>query len=86
MRRQSGSSKVSDVPVPASVVNVSYLSDEVESNHVSGLGSNRVGGKLELVVRSDRDHHSSGGSSHRLCKPDREDSREEHVVDSKSGD
>ena len=57
----------------------SYLSEEVKSNHISGLGSDRVGSKLELVVRSNRDHHCSGGSGHGLGKPGSEDSGEKHL-------
>ena len=62
------------------VLRISYLSEEVESNHISGLGSDRVGSKLELVVRSNRDHHCSGGSGHGLGKPGSEDSGEKHLV------
>ena len=61
---------------------ISYLSEEVESNHVSGLSSDRVGSELELVVRSDRDHHCGGGSGHGLGKPDSEDGGEKHLVGS----
>jgi hypothetical protein len=58
----------------------SYLSEEVESNHISGLGSDRVGSELELVVRSNRDHHCGGGSGHGLGKTDSEDGGEKHLV------
>ena len=56
-----------------------YLGNEVESNHVSRLSGDRVGSKLELVVRRDSDHHSGGGSGHGLGKPGSEDSGEKHV-------
>jgi hypothetical protein len=59
---------------------ISYLSEEVESNHISGLGSDRVGSELELVVRSNRDHHCGGGDSHGLGKSDSEDGGEKHLV------
>ncbi len=63
------------------VVLLSYLRNEVESNHVSGLGSDRVGGKLELVVGRNRDHHSSSRSSHCLEKTGSENCGEKHLVD-----
>lgn len=56
-----------------------YLSNEVEGDHVSGLGSDRIGSELELVVRRNRDHHCGGGSGHGLSKSGSEDGGEKHL-------
>lgn len=42
------------------------LRDEVEGDHVAGLGGDGVGGELEFVVRGDRDGHygCGGGAGH----------------------
>lgn len=61
-----------------------YLSDEVEGDHISGLGSDRVGGELELVVCRNSDHHGGGGSGHCLDKSGSEHCREKHLVDKSS--
>lgn len=78
MRRRSGSIKVSDVLGYIDRVDA-YLGNEVEGNHVSGLGGDRVGSELKLVVRRDGDHHSGGGSGQGLGKPGSENSGEEHL-------
>ena len=56
-----------------------YLSNEVEGDHVSRLGGDRVGCELELVVRCNGDHHGGSGGSHSLSKPGSEDGGEKHV-------
>ena len=56
-----------------------YLSDKVKSDHISGLGSNRVGGELKLVVGRDGDHHSGSGDSHGLGKPGSKYGGEKHA-------
>lgn len=77
MKRPSDSERVSEILDGCRLD--AYLSNEVEGNHVSGLGGDRVGSELELVVRRDSDHHSGGGSCHGLGKPGSEDGGEEHV-------
>jgi hypothetical protein len=62
------------------VVAWTYLGNEVEGNHVSRLGRDRVGSELELVVRCNSNHHSGSRSGHSLGKPGSEDSREQHIV------
>lgn len=59
---------------------MSYLSNKVEGNHISGLSGDRVGRELELVVRRNGDHHSGSGSGHGLGKPGSENSGEKHLV------
>lgn len=57
---------------------VVYLADKVESDHVTGLGNNRVRRKLELIVGSDCDHHGGSGSSQALGQSRNCDVREKH--------
>lgn len=58
---------------------MTYLSDEVEGDHISGLSGDGVGSKLELVVRSNRDHHSRSRGTHGLSQANSEHSRETHL-------
>jgi hypothetical protein len=46
--------------------NETYLRNEVEHDHVSRLGGDGVRGELELIIRSDSDHHCCGGRSQTL--------------------
>jgi hypothetical protein len=46
--------------------NKTYLRNEVECDHVSRLGGDGVWGELELIIRSDSDHHRCGGRSQTL--------------------
>lgn len=57
-----------------------YLRNKIEGDHISGLSSHRVWGELELVVRSNCDHHSRSRGTHGLGKPDSENSGETHLV------
>lgn len=58
---------------------LAYLADEVESDHVTRLGRDGVGCKLELVVGSHGDRHGGSGYCQALGQSREYDVGEEHV-------
>jgi hypothetical protein len=58
---------------------LAYLADEVESDHVTGLGGDGVWCELELVVGSYGDHHGGSGGCQALGQSREYDVGEEHL-------
>ena len=57
-----------------------YLADEVEGDHVTGLGNDSIGREHELIVRANGDLHSSGQNG-RAVGESRENNAGVHHVD-----
>lgn len=76
MRRHCGSVEAQLVYATKMEVRSTYLADEVERHHVSGLSGDGVWRELELVVCCYRDHHSRGRCGQALGKSRVDDSGE----------
>jgi hypothetical protein len=57
---------------------VAYLADEVERNHISGLGNEIVGSEDELVVRTDRHNHRRSQDSRAVSESGKENAGVHH--------
>lgn len=56
-----------------------YLADEVEGNHITGLGDDRIRSEDELVVRANGDLHGGSHDSRALGKSSENNAGVHHV-------